>query len=311
MFRNRILIIDDFFGREMPSPIHKDRQSLCRRLGVEELSGKRNDPDEVEGVFLRGQTPSLAKVGDWVKNDLETVITRVKEVSPDQESSWDLILLDLCFRTGRVTPASYKDFTGMPEGRPEDDAINTLFGLQILDAMLEQKLSVPVVIFSGMSQGLVQKRIEAYPFVLGFLSRDEQNAKKRLRELLAQASRKLNARKISFKELLLTAEQFAITSDEDISNALQLWRKADALVLKGLLAEALRRAGTVKSEPALQTAIRLLDPTAGVTTAKSADLLKRLIRQSAPFQQVLLDHPLVAQAYQKASRLRQSPQSTT
>src|SRR5690349_7951837 len=125
----RLLVIDDLFGRTLPDHRNEERARLCGQYLLEDITGdeegksslKINSPI-AQAVFHRGQTPSQSSIGDTVENDLEKVLQIVRDgwVYPDQPK-WSLVLLDLCFYTGRVTEESNRRTTGMPQGRDGDD----------------------------------------------------------------------------------------------------------------------------------------------------------------------------------------------
>ncbi|MBW2646764.1 MAG: hypothetical protein JRE23_11400, partial [Deltaproteobacteria bacterium] len=101
-----------------------------------------------QAYFYRGQKPLRSTIGDTVENDLASTIKVIEEgwIKPPY---WSLVLLDLCFYTGKVTKESDRQSTGMPEGRLGDDDPKQYFGLKILSAIKENFPNLPVVVLSS------------------------------------------------------------------------------------------------------------------------------------------------------------------
>ncbi len=106
-----------------------------------------------EAVFYRGQQPICAVIGDTVENDLQGTIQFIREgwqVWRQDRPRWAMVLLDLCFYTGRVTKESeMRRGPGFPEGRYGDVDPNSYFGLKILKAIHDQFPDLPVIILSN------------------------------------------------------------------------------------------------------------------------------------------------------------------
>ena len=159
----RILIVDDLFGRKTPDGHNRDRANLCGQYLLSDITGdgegegrrQRVKAPTAEAVFCRGQIPCCAKVGDVVENDLDGTLDLVREGwdewKPDRPR-WAMVLLDLCFHTGRVTEQSHAENPGMPEGRAGEDSPNNYFGLQLLKAIHSEFPDLPVIILSGQSR---------------------------------------------------------------------------------------------------------------------------------------------------------------
>jgi DNA-binding NtrC family response regulator len=93
-----------------------------------------------------------------------------------------LVLLDLCFYTGKVTRESEKSRgAGMPEGCESDDSPSGYFGIQVLRAIQERWPDLPVLILSSMPRESVHKQFSSYGAV-GFLERNAEP--ERLQEFL-------------------------------------------------------------------------------------------------------------------------------
>lgn len=188
----RILIIDDLFGRRVASGRNNERASLCGKLLLRDITGDESDiglsqkvhKPLAEAVFLRGQKPSCSTIGDTVLNDLDGCLAKIEEGWADQSNpTWALVLLDLCFYTGKVTLASDKNYQGMPVGRIGDDNPQQYFGMRILERINQQYPDLPVIILSSkprdeVSRAFVEKG------ALGFLARDAINGSQLLEELL-------------------------------------------------------------------------------------------------------------------------------
>lgn len=190
--RPRLLVIDDFYGRELVSGPNEDRANLCRLLGLKDVTtGTAKAPSQpiflAEAHFIRGQTPSIAQPGDVVENDLSYCLNAVRsgwsEAVPGKPASWAMVLLDLCFYTGEVTVQSHARQPGMPVGRPGDDETSGYFGLRVLEALRREFPDLPVLILSSMPRADVARRISELGAV-GFLARTDPKARELLRESL-------------------------------------------------------------------------------------------------------------------------------
>ena len=189
-FMPRILIIDDFFGRLQTDRRNTDRSNLCGTFRLEDITrdeiGKgppRKIGDPIaQAYFYRGQKPLRSIIGDTVENDLESTL-RVIDEGWSKPPYWSLVLLDLCFYTGKVTNESNRQSTGMPEGRPGDDDPKKYFGLKILSAIKENVPNLPVVVLSSKPEqevGLDYTRLGA----LGFIPRSDENSPSLLKDHL-------------------------------------------------------------------------------------------------------------------------------
>ncbi|MBV9124243.1 MAG: sigma 54-interacting transcriptional regulator [Planctomycetes bacterium] len=96
---------------------------------------------------------------------------------------WALVLLDLCFYTGRITEESQRKTPGMPEGRPDDDDPVRYFGLQLLPAIQERFPDLPVVILSSKPREQVSREFSQHG-ALAFLPRGEERGPQLLREYI-------------------------------------------------------------------------------------------------------------------------------
>ncbi|MDO8721467.1 MAG: sigma 54-interacting transcriptional regulator [Syntrophales bacterium] len=186
----RILIIDDLFGRTHKDRINEERESLCGSYLLEDITGDEEGKGAcqkirkpvAQAVFHRGQTPACATIGDTVENDLEGTLRLIAE-GWDKPPYWSLVLLDLCFYTGKVTEKSSSKTLGMPYGSSSDDDPQQYFGLKILSSIKEKFPHLPVVILSSKPEkeiGLDYSRLGA----LGFIPRADENGLELLKEHL-------------------------------------------------------------------------------------------------------------------------------
>jgi DNA-binding NtrC family response regulator len=177
------------------------------------------DRPVAEVVFCRAQTPACSPVGDTVENDLESALESVrkgwkgihdsrfeipdsgqdstsgrkrrKSAVSNQQSKisnqqsvipWSMVLIDLCFYTGRVTEESHRRTPGMPEGRPGDDDPRSYFGLTLLEAIHREFPEIPIFILSSKPREEVSLEFSRRG-ALGFIDRSALDGP----ELLQQA----------------------------------------------------------------------------------------------------------------------------
>jgi DNA-binding NtrC family response regulator len=180
----RLLIIDDMLGRSLAGDVNPDRERFCEQFrlanlgtaGVDSVSPRTVTSPVAEAVFLRGQEPVNAALGDEVTNNLDRVVEAVR-AGWETPPRWSLVLLDLCFYTGRVTSASVSERgEGMPTGVPADEHPNSYFGLKILERLRDILPDVPIIVLSGQSRHEVSKQYSTLG-ALGFLERDSDAAK--------------------------------------------------------------------------------------------------------------------------------------
>jgi len=191
----RILVIDDLFGRTLPDRRNEDRANLCGQYLLEDVTGDETDQESgqriktpvAQAVFHRGQTPSCSTPGDVVENDLEGTLRAIRKGwnnRPPDTPRWAMVLLDLCFYTGRVTESSERERgTGMPKGQEGDDDPSHYFGLRILKAIHEHFPDLPVVILSSKAREDVSRDFSRYG-ALGFLPRNSPQSPDKLQDLL-------------------------------------------------------------------------------------------------------------------------------
>lgn len=189
----RILIVDDLFGRAHTDRRNEERANLCGQYLIEDITGDETGKGikqkikrpTAQAVFYRGQQPVRASVGDEVENDLEGTLRIIRNgwETHGQEPRWAMILLDLCFYTGRVTQESNRRTLGMPEGREGDDGPEQYFGLRLLDEIVHQFPDLPVVILSSKSRDEVSLEFTSKG-ALGFLPREDERSPELLREMI-------------------------------------------------------------------------------------------------------------------------------
>lgn len=178
----RILIIDDIYGRQVGEGYNSDRINLCKAMLLKDATGDQPSPSSVktpvgEAVFCRGQRPIRAVVGDCVENDLDAVVEAVRQgwnCRPRGLPPWALVLLDLAFTTGRVTPASNERRAGEGEGRTDDTSYDACFGMKVLarlDPLGQSEFhDLPVVVLSRLPRQNVKElysRLGAVGFIEG------------------------------------------------------------------------------------------------------------------------------------------------
>jgi DNA-binding NtrC family response regulator len=193
----RLLIIDDLFGRNVPIGRNVDRENLCAHFLWRDVTGDRAasaSPQKIlkptaEAVFCRGQMPMVAGVGAIVENDVQGAITIVREGWHEALTTggtpWAMVLLDLCFYTGKVTEKSHGLNPGMPEGRPIDNDPRHYFGLTLLKAIHSEFPELPIYILSSMLREEVSVEFSRRG-ALGFISRDDLRAPELLKDALWQ-----------------------------------------------------------------------------------------------------------------------------
>ena len=187
----RLLIIDDLFGRQLPDgQVNDDRAHLCGRFLLRDVTGDESALSTrqiikrpiAEVVFLRGQKPVRARMGDFVENDLEGTMRIVRNGWECGPHRWALVLLDLCFYTGKVNDKS-QSHPGMPIGRPGDSTPSSYFGLTILQAIHREMPNLPVVILSSKPRESAS-RAYAELGALGFLARADDESRELLPEFI-------------------------------------------------------------------------------------------------------------------------------
>jgi len=209
----RILVIDDFFGRQVLQGVNQDRVVLCEKFGLVDVSSQGavstpllEDPC-AEAVFFRGQVPDPAKPGDSVRNDLPSSVEMAVRGWRDGEAGprpWAMVVLDLMFYTGTVTDTSECQGRGMPEGAPSDDRPDSYFGLQILRGIREIDPDLPVVILSSKSREDVSRTFSELG-ASGFIERDSVDAADRFRDHLSRHGLVPDRRLIGRSRALLAA----------------------------------------------------------------------------------------------------------
>ena len=170
-----------------------DRENLCAQFLWQDVTGDtaaKASHQKVlkpvsEAFFLRCQTPELSDIGAIVENDLRVTIDTV-EKGVDRSFGngpppWSMVLLDLCFYTGRVTEESNRRVPGMPEGRPDDDDPRSYFGLTLLDAIHEEFPDLPVMLLSSKPREQVSLEFNRRG-ALGFIARDDPRGAEKLEE---------------------------------------------------------------------------------------------------------------------------------
>lgn len=184
----RILVIDDLYGRNTSDGRNIDRDNICAHFRWQDVTGDEacsNSTQNViepvaEVVFCRGQTPTSSNVGDKVENNIALIIEIVRKgwiLNHDinYPPMWSMVLIDLCFYTGRVTDESDKYTSGMPEGRTSDDNPESYFGLVVLEVIRQHFPELPCMILSSKPRDDVSLEFSRLGAV-GFVARDDPDA---------------------------------------------------------------------------------------------------------------------------------------
>lgn len=198
----RLLVIDDLFGRIVADGRNADRDNLCAHFLWRDVTGdmaaatsrQRIDQPTAEAVFCRAQSPADARVGDWVQNDVSAAIETVRsgwfpaagiDTAPptSRPATWSMVLLDLCFYTGRVTAESHRRSPGMPEGRPEDEHPQSYFGLMLLEVLHREFPELPLFVLSSKPRAEVSLEFSRRG-ALGFIDRSVADGPEHLERAL-------------------------------------------------------------------------------------------------------------------------------
>lgn len=175
----KIIVVDDLFGRD--GETNEDRANLCAHFLWKDCTGdlaakacgQKLLKYSAQCEFLRGQIPSYASIGDVVENDLQGTMAALRRKAGATPSAWcSLMLLDLCFYTGLVTPQSEARSRGMPEGRVDDSSPYGYFGLALLDAIHSEFPDLPIFILSSKPREEVSLAFSNRG-ALGFIDRSD------------------------------------------------------------------------------------------------------------------------------------------
>jgi len=263
----RLLIVDDLFGRQLPDGrINEDRAHLCGHFLLRDVTGDESSRTAkqiikrpiAEVVFLRGQKPVCALPGDHVENDLEGTMRRIREGWDHGPDRWALVLLDLCFYTGRV--GNNENHPGMPAGRSGDSNPSSYFGLSILESLHRELPNLPVVILSSKPRESAS-RAYAELGALGFLARADDKSRDQLIDFIWRHGLIPDDRReiIGTSKPLLLALRAARRAGADQRNVLILGERGTG---KELLARYLHRSGAAgKDRPLVMVDSGSLSPT--------------------------------------------------
>jgi DNA-binding NtrC family response regulator len=170
----RLLVIDDELGQPSSNNIHSNRFLFCTRNQIRDITGDAPvanvEKPIADAVFFHGQKPKRARLGDIVENDLDACMNIIRSGWPHhtpERPRWSMLILDLCFYTGRVTTKSQSRGIGSAEGRPRDSSSNHYFGIEILKRVQKSFPDLPVVVISTMEKGDVSEKLSKLGY-LGF-----------------------------------------------------------------------------------------------------------------------------------------------
>jgi len=193
----KLLILDDLFGRNVPHERNRERENLCAHFLWRDITGDSSAEASqqnilfptADAVFHRAQKPTESGIGAQVENDLESTMHIIRKGWGDTmqrcEASWAMVLLDLCFYTGKVTVESHRRTPGMPCGHPKDDDPTNYFGLVLLESIHSEFPDLPVMILSSKPREEVSLEFSQRG-ALGFIARDDLHGQELLHEALWQ-----------------------------------------------------------------------------------------------------------------------------
>jgi DNA-binding NtrC family response regulator len=197
MMLPKLLVIDDVFGRDLLGERNLERENLCAHFRWRDATSDRAARENrltvlqpiADVVFHRGQAPLATRVNDCVTNDLSAVCAIVQAGWTDAIAGgvvpWAMVLLDLCFCTGRVTERSNLQTAGMPEGSPGDEDPRRYFGLKLLETIHRICPELPIVMFSSKPRDEVSLEFSKGG-ALGFIDRADPRAPGLLQDALRQ-----------------------------------------------------------------------------------------------------------------------------
>lgn len=135
----KVLVIDDLFGA-----VVSERRNLCKAYRLVDITGDDtdavvlSDPPVARAVFCSGQV----RVGNTVRNSVETVMAAVQTGWPDEQGHrWALCLLDLRFVSD--------------DGRGGGDDADDDFGLVVLEHLHRAYPDLPIIILSSRERAEV------------------------------------------------------------------------------------------------------------------------------------------------------------
>ena len=178
----RVLVIDDLLGRAQPGGRNEERVDLCGQMLLQDVTGDTSEALRIAhptagAIFCRGQRPIRAAVGDRVENDVDLIVAAVRQgwdQRPAGRPPWALVLLDLCFYTGMVTPESEANRgLGMPGGRENEDEPSGYFGIHVLETLTAAFPDLPIAILSGQDRKEVSRTFTAKG-AIGFLDKSDR-----------------------------------------------------------------------------------------------------------------------------------------
>jgi DNA-binding NtrC family response regulator/tRNA A-37 threonylcarbamoyl transferase component Bud32 len=190
----KILVIDDILGRVLVGRTNNERRDFCEKYNLNDITeGEGRDSTNVvnvsnpvaDVVFCRGQrreacppgeSAMCSPAGTIVENDLALCLSMIRDGwnRPHDDRCWSLLLLDMCFLTGRVPSGDQPQRVVL--GHSGDTDPNSYFGLKILDAIDHDSTldRLPVVILSSMGRDEIERRFAHR--AVAFLATDAMKA---------------------------------------------------------------------------------------------------------------------------------------
>lgn len=209
----RILIIDDQYGGVRAEGRNREREGLCRSIGLRDVTGDvkaaRIDEPVAEAKFCRAQVVDNGHVRNDPQSALDVVRSGWREWP-----RWALVLVDMEFKTGPIGP------DGEPTGVPTNGHTDGYFGLTILDVLRSESTlhDIPIVVLSAMEREPIERRF-ADQGVFDFIDKAQLSRDRLLRLLQDHGlleSESLIGRSIPFLKCLREARRRARIGNDNI-----------------------------------------------------------------------------------------------
>lgn len=149
----RILIIDDQYGGVRADGRNREREGLCRSIGLRDVTGDvqtaQIDAPVAEAVFCRAQVVENGRV----HNDAHSALVSARG-GWREWPRWALVFVDMEFKTGPIGPDG--ESPRVPPNGHEDG----YFGLEILDVLRKDSAlhDIPIVVLSAMAREPIERK---------------------------------------------------------------------------------------------------------------------------------------------------------